>query len=567
MTATAPPVTGVRHPLSRLTAEEIDGVRDLVAETLTDTTRFVYVGLEEPDKADVLTWSPGTDVDRRVRVLLLDRAIGRARDLSVSLTRRTVVRDVGIDVATEGRVPLLSEEFAEVEAVLAGDERWGAALARRGLAVGSVHALPLTAGMYGCAEEYGRRMIRVLGFSRTDPRDAPWAHPVDGLLAYVDLTRRRAVAVHDLLDPPVPAGRGPWDPAPHAVPPPTDPRRTGTARAEAPRSTVEDDVVRWAGWEFRIGFDSREGLSLHQVTRDGRSVLYRASIAEMVVPYAGPSPVRSWQDYPDTGEYLFGRFTNSLDLGCDRRGEVRHLDVPLADDHGRPRVVPHAVCVHEEDAGVLWERTDFSPDTSATRRQRRLVVSTSTTVGDYDYCFSWCLYLDGRIRLEVRATGLPSTSAHRGAAYPDAREVAPGPEAPFHQHLFCARLDMAVDGHANTVHELDAVREPVSRTNPYGTALRRRCTALTREWTAQRMADPLVDRVWHVVNPAVTNRLGRPVAYALVPEGRPALLADETAPVHRRAAFATRHLWVTRYDPAQRYAAGDLADQHSGAGS
>jgi primary-amine oxidase len=565
MTATAAPVPAVRHPLSRLTAEEIDGVRELVAGTLTDTTRFVYVGLEEPDKAEVLPWTPGTDVDRRVRVLLLDRAVGRARDLSVSLTRRTVVRDVAIDVATEGRVPLLPEEFAEVEAVLAGDERWRAALARRGLAVGSVRALPLTAGMYGCAEEYGRRVIRVLGFAQAGARDVPWAHPVDGLVAHVDLTRRRAIAVHDLLDLRVPAQRGPRDVPRDAVPPRTDPWGTGTP-PEAPGSAVEDDVVRWAGWEFRIGFDSREGLALHQVTRDGRSVLYRASIAEMVVPYADPLPVRSWQDHPDTGEYLFGRFTNSLDLGCDRRGEIRHLDVPLADDHGRSRVVPHAVCVHEEDAGVLWERTDFSADTSATRRQRRLVVSTATTVGDYDYRFSWCLYPDGRIRLEVRATGLPSPSAHRGAAYPDAREVAPGPEAPFHQHLFCARLDMAVDGNANTVHELDAVRAPVGRGNPSGTAVRRRCTALTREWTAQRMADPLVDRVWHVVNPSVTNRLGRPVAYALVPEGRPVLLADETAPDHRRAAFATRHLWVTRYDPAQRYAAGDLADRHPGAG-
>ena len=68
MTATAAPATAVRHPLSRLTAEEIDAVRELVAGTLTGTTRFVYVGLEEPDKAEVLGWTPGTDVDRRVRV-------------------------------------------------------------------------------------------------------------------------------------------------------------------------------------------------------------------------------------------------------------------------------------------------------------------------------------------------------------------------------------------------------------------------------------------------------------------------------------------------------------------
>ena len=201
-----------------------------------------------------------------------------------------------------------------------------------------------------------------------------------------------------------------------------------------------------------------------------------------------------------------------------------------------------------------------------TRRQRRLVVSTSTTVGDYDYGFSWCLYLDGVVQLQVAATGLPSTSAHRGAAYPYATEVGPGPGAPFHQHLFCARLDMAVDGQANTVYELDAVREPVSRTNPHGTAFRRRRTALTREWTAQRMADPLVDRVWHVENRSVTNRLGQPVAYALVPEGRPVLLADESSSVHRRGTFATRHLWVTRYDPAQRFAAGDLVDQYPGPG-
>jgi primary-amine oxidase len=557
MTATAVPGTALRHPLSRLTAGEVDAVRDLVAGTLTGTTRFVHVGLEEPDKADVLGWRPGTDVDRRVRVLLLDRAAGRARDLSVCLTRRAVVRDVGFDVAPEGRVPLLAEDFAEVEGILAGDERWAAALVRRGLEGGSVRAVPITAGMYGAAEEYGCRTIRVLGFSQADPHDGRWASPVDGLVAHVDLPRRRTIAVHDALDLRLPDPRGQWDAPPHAVPRPRAPGRTGTGRPEGPGPTVEDDVVRWAGWEFRIGFDSREGLSLHQVTHGGRSVLHRASIAEMVLPHADPFPVRCWQDYLDTGEYLFGRFGTSPDLGSDCPGEMRFLGAILADDRGRPRVVPHAVCLHEEDAGVLWRRTDFSPATSATRRQRRLVVSTATTVGHYDYAFSWSLYLDGTIRLQVRTTGLPSTSAHRGAEYPCATEVATGPGAPCHQHLFCARLDMAVDGQANTVHEVDAVREPVG---PYGHAFRRRDTVLTREWTAQRMADPLADREWHVVNPSVTNRLGRPVAYALVPEGRPVLLAGEASSAHGRAAFATRHLWVTRYDPAQRYAAGDLAD-------
>ena len=50
------------------------------------------------------------------------------------------------------------------------------------------------------------------------------------------------------------------------------------------------DVVRWAGWEFRVGFDAREGLILNQLSIDGRSVIHRASIAEMVVQgWATPS--------------------------------------------------------------------------------------------------------------------------------------------------------------------------------------------------------------------------------------------------------------------------------------
>ncbi|WP_416965819.1 hypothetical protein, partial [Streptomyces sp. Agncl-13] len=46
------------------------------------------------------------------------------------------------------------------------------------------------------------------------------------------------------------------------------------------------------------------------------------------------------------------------------------------------------------------------------------------------------------------------------------------------------------------------------------------------------------------------QRVARPVAYALHPEGKPALLADPGSSVAARAAFATKHLWVTAHDPA-----------------
>ncbi len=127
-------------------------------------------------------------------------------------------------------------------------------------------------------------------------------------------------------------------------------------------------------------------------------------------------------------------------------------------------------------------------------------------------------------------------------------------------------MNIAVDGTANSVYEVDAVPEAVGDVNPHGDAFRRRMTLLARESEAQRMADPSVDRVWQVVNPSVTNRLGQPVGYVLIPEGKPVLLADESSSIHEPARFATKPLWVTQYDPAQRHPAGDVVNQHAGAG-
>ncbi|MGY1607928.1 primary-amine oxidase [Geodermatophilus sp. SYSU D00700] len=569
MTLTAPS-TAVTHPLSRLTAEEITAATAIVRDAglVMESSTFVYVGLEEPHKRDVLAWRPGEPVERRVRALLLDRATGNGRDLVVSISGGTVVEDREIDGIADGQVPILDAEFEAIEPILAADERWVAAMAERGLDVAEVRAVPLSAGSY-FPDEFGHRIVRVLGFHQADESDLPWAHPVDGVVAYVDVTRGITTAVHDHYDLPVPAERADLDQATHPSPV-RDLKPIEITQPEGPSFTVDDDVVRWAGWEFRVGFDAREGLVLHQLSVDGRSVVHRASIAEMVVPYADPSPVRFWQNYFDVGEYLFARYTNSLELGCDCLGEIHHLDATLADEDGAPRTIRNAICLHEEDYGVGWKHTDLFNGMAETRRSRRLVISFFTTIGNYDYGFYWYLYTDGTIQLESKATGIVFTSSYRGEEHPYATEVAPGLGAPFHQHLFSARLDMAVDaadGSGNTVHEVDAVRLPMDEdTNPYGNAFTRRLTPLTRESEAQRLTDATVGRTWHVVNPSKTNRLGQPVGYALHPLNAPVLLADERSSIHARATFSTRSLWVTEYDPAERYPAGDFVNQHPGEG-
>jgi primary-amine oxidase len=143
--------------------------------------------------------------------------------------------------------------------------------------------------------------------------------------------------------------------------------------------------------------------------------------------------------------------------------------------------------------------------------------------------------------------------------------VAPQLYGPHHQHIFCVRLDMMVDGTGNTVHECDSVALPPGPDNPHGNAWVVRQTPVTRESEAGRLADGRTARYWRIINPNIPNGHGDPVAYRLVPAG------DTVLPFHqpdshviRRARFATKHLWVTAYHPDQRFPAGEYPNQHPG---
>ena len=554
------------HPLDMTTEREVAAVREILgaAGLLTDTTRWAFFAPEEPAKSDVLAHEPGAEVDRRFRVVLLDLATGGSRDVVVSTSHDRVDRVTELDPATTGQPPIIDSEFELVEAIVNGHAEWTDALRRRGLDPTMVRSVPLSAGVYDYPGEVGRRIVRSFAFRQDHPKDHPWAHPVDGLVAYVDLTRREVLEVidHRLLA--VPEEPGNYDDPAQVGPARTTLKPIRITQPEGVSFTVEGNRVRWENWDVRIGFNEREGLTLHQISFDGRPIVYRASIAEMVVPYADPSPTRFWQNYFDCGEYMLARYADSLELGCDCLGEIHYQDAVIADDLGAPKTIRNAICMHEEDYGVLWKHTDLFTEARETRRQRRMVFSYFTPIGNYDYGFYWYLYLDGTIECEVKATGILFTSAYPAEGSEYATQVAPGLGAPYHQHLFSARLDMTVDGLRNAVDEVEAQRVPVSADNPHGNAFRRARTRLSSESSAQRLADNSTGRVWHIVNPDVRNRYGNPVGYALYPEGRPALLADESSSIRARATFATRHLWVTRYDPAQRYPAGDFVNQNPG---
>jgi primary-amine oxidase len=553
------------HPLDPASGAEFLAGREILAAAglLGDSDRFAYYGLEEPSKDEVLAGQP----DRRLRAFLLDVTTGASADVVVSLGQGRVVSHRVLEPASDGQLPIINEEFGVVEDVVRADPEWRAAMARRGLTdVTKIRALPQTAGAFGQGDDH-RRFVRVLAFRQEREQDYIWAHPVDGVAAYVDLIERTVFKVVDEFERPVPEESGDYDDPEVRGPLREGLRPIEITQPEGPSFTLDGHWLSWQGWSMHVGFDAREGLILHQIRLDdagrARPVAFRASIAELVVPYGDPR-FRYWQTYFDAGEYLLGKWTNSLERGCDCLGEIAYLDATLPDDFGAPQEIRNAICIHEEDFGILWKHTDVFNGSAQTRRQRRLVVSSWATVGNYDYGFYWYFYLDGTIEHEVKMSGALFTAAYPGGDDPHAEEVAPGLGGPVHQHLFCARLDMTVDGVSNAVDEVDLTGLPAGPGNEYGNAIARTVTRLRSEAQAARRCDGTRARTWRVVSTERTNRYGRPTGYTLYPEGAPVLLADPSSPLAARAGFATNHLWVTRYDPAQRYPAGDFVNQNPG---
>jgi primary-amine oxidase len=563
------------HPLDLLTADEVTDAREIVsgAGELGAGAVVAHVVLDEPDKAVVAAWTPGDPIDRRVRVLVVPGPELTMVELLVSLTGRRIVERTVI----EGMRPalLFGESFGAILACIAHPD-YLAALARRGITdLDGVQIDPWPAGVFGYAAEEGRRIARCISFLRDGPGDNGYARPIEGLIVHVDLGRGEVIEVidHALRDGhapvPVPTAAARYA-AGDVGPLRTDLRPIAITQPEGPSFTVEGNLVRWQKWSLRLGWDPYEGLVLHQVGYDDggrtRSILHRASISEMVVPYGDPGEVQGWKNAFDAGEWGLGRMTQPLTLGCDCLGEIHYVDVTMADEQGQPWVVPNAICMHEEDFGIGWKHVDLSSGSHEVRRSRRMVISHIATVGNYEYGFYWYLYLDGNIQLEVKLTGIMSSQGIApGAESPFATVVAEGVVAPVHQHLFCARLDFDVDGTDNRIEEVEAEVLPLGDGNPWANGFRARSSLLRRESEARRETSASTSRRWRVTNPGVRNRLDQPVGYQLVPTmSTPTLLARPESSVAQRAGFARHNLWATPYAPAERRAAGDYPNQHAG---
>ena len=559
------------HPLDPLSPDEIERASALAKARAggADSIRFPLVALHEPDKRAVRSFNLGEPIERRALAILFDTATGETIEAVVDLNADTVE---SWTTRTDIQPFPLMEEFGRAQEAVKNSPEWRAAMLRKGVTEEQLKTIqidPWPAGNFGSTWETKHRILKAIAYLRDTEDDNGYGRPVEGVMAVVDLVDNKVLEVIEEDGAPPPSSALRFDGEHAAAHPRQDLKPLDIVQPEGVSFTLDGHLLQWQKWQMRVSLHPREGLVLHQIAYDDdgrlRPICYRASMAEMVVPYGDPSITQSFKNAFDSGEVGgLGRLTNSLELGCDCLGEIVYLDGHVTDEHGGARTINNALCIHEEDFGVLWKHTyaDERGIQPWVRRSRRLVVSAIATVGNYDYGFYWYFYQDGSWEHEIKATGIVQTIAIEDDDPQITRHrIAPGLGGTIHQHFYCFRLDMEVDGEANSVYEIDTVPIPRSDEYPLGNAFTANATRLERESEAARVVNSAAARHWRIANDTTTNPLGDPPAYVLMPGQTVAMMAAEDSAVGQRAVFARNQLHVTPYDAAELYPAGDYPNQ------
>jgi primary-amine oxidase len=572
---TAPTPTAAAHPLDPLAGAEIATAVRLV-RAQPDVSGggellFPTVTLHEPAKADVRAFKPGTRLAREATVVVFDRTRNRTFEALVDLRARRITSWTPL----AGVQPsIMNVEIDRVVPLVRADPAFQAALRKRGLTnMAEIQLDPWAPGLLDPnSEPRTTRWVRALAYVKGSQKN-PYARPIEGVVALVDLNAMKVERVIDTGVYPIPpqtadlddvslAKRGRLRPAPKPL---------QVTQPLGPSFTVSGHEVRWQNWRFRFSLEPREGLVLHTVAYEDRgrprSILYRASLSEMLVPYADPASNWSFRNAFDEGEYGLGRLTDSLEVGIDAPRHARFFDAVFADDLGKPTVVPRAVAIYERDGGLLWKHFEYySNNRTDGRRARELVIFSMVTVANYDYGFNWIFRQDGTMELQAVLTGIMLTKGVQDGAdhAADGRfghMVAPNLAAVHHQHFFNFRLDFDIDEGPNSVREVNTRALAPGPDNPALNAFVMEETPLRSEAEAQRDMNLASARRWVVINPASHNALGQPAGYLLAPGDNSVPYLQPDSPIRQRAAFINHHFWATAFDPAERHAAGEFPNQ------
>lgn len=551
-----------RHPLDPLDPTEIEAAVSVVRKEKGDLY-FNTVTLHEPRKADMLKWLAKPDnINRPTRVadVVAVTKAGQVHDVLVDLERNAITK---WEALKDIQPIIIFEEMANVEHILRKDPRVIEQCGIVGIPPEDMHKVYCDPWTITYDERYGTkiRAQQALLYYRPHVDDSQYTFPLD-FFPIFDMSKR------EVIDMEIPAVRRPVSTAkPNNYHVSAIEREGGyrkdlkpinITQPEGVSFTVDNRVIKWQNWSIHVGFNYREGIVLNNITfydkfeGKERPLFYRLSLAEMVVPYGNPEHPHHRKHAFDIGEYGAGTMTNSLALGCDCKGAIHYIDAHFPTQAGGVNTIKNAVCIHEEDAGILFKHTDFRDNSTIVTRGRKLIISHIFTAANYEYCVYWIFLQDGTIQLDIRLTGILNTAAHTPGedTHGYGNEVYTGVNAHNHQHLFCLRVDPNLDGPNNSVFQVDATRSqyPVgSPQNKYGNGFYATKTKYATVTEAQADYDGSSSRTWDIANENKVNKYsGKPVSYKLVSREVAPLMPQEGGLAWRRAGFARHAVHVTK---------------------
>jgi primary-amine oxidase len=535
-----------------------------------DNSRFVFLTLREPDKTAVLKWKARQRSSREAFVIIKQGSQTFEAVVNLATNEIKSWREIkGVQPA------LLIDEIDKLNGILRADAGWQAAMRKRGFRqFDKIECMPFSAGYFGNSAEQGHRLVRAECYDAGSALNY-WGRPIEGLVATVDLNQRRILKLVDTGVVPVPkepadydaeslaSSRQPFNPIMIQEP-------------NGPDFAVNGSAVSWDKWHFRVRMDPRLGIVVSMVTFDdaGRSrpIMYEGHLSEIFVPYMDPAPGWYFRSYMDAGEYGAGKFASGLIPGSDCPAHSYFFNDWIVDERGTPQQRRRIACLFERSDGeIAWRHWELITNRTESRAARELVLRWIATVGNYDYIFDWIFQQDGTIRVAVGSTGIDEVKgvASRNS---NARSGSDGDYGTFvadnligvnHDHFFCFKLDLDVDGTNNSFETVRLKKIGLKTESPRKSFWVTQPKIAEVESEAKLNEDMHEPALWRVINPNVSNTMGDPVSYELIPQHNINDLLDPDDYPRRRAGFADYQLWVTPYTPEQA-AAGAYPNQSKG---
>lgn len=552
------------HPLDPLTDEEIRSATRIVrADARFATAAFHAFAAAEPAKRDVLAWQPGQALPRAATIQAV--SADGVFEIAVDITGNRIASAT----ARPGAGPPITMTEIEATQLVLQHAEFKAGLAKRGVTdTAKVFCAPFSAGYYGNPAHEGKRLVKVGCFDTRRTTTNLFGWPIERLYALVDLKAREVLSVTDYGVVPISdAEMNYTEAAAGTLRAPRKP--TVQAQPAGSNVVIDGHQVTWGNWRFHARVDPRVGTVISvarwQDAKGARSVLYQGYLSEMFVPYMDAD--YGWQSrtYFDTGEYGAGLLATPLAEGADCPATATFVPAVFANDKGEPFTTPNALCIFERSLGEpLWRHSEVLNQTYEGRANVELVVRMATTIGNYDYLFDWVFNDAAEIQSRVGATGIDALKGVASKRMADATAaadtkhgtlVAPNIVAVNHDHYFNFRLDVDVDGTGNTfnqdVYKTTALPADSARKSIY--LVERRLAATEKD--AQLSSGHGPSR-WRVINESKTNGVGNPASFEVLATNHARLIIDPTDWPARRARFLEHDVWVTPYEPTERYAAG-----------